>query len=137
MECEAPQKCVGSTFRQLPPLQHGETLVQSFVTPSNLVQQTPSQPKAEIGATDGATSVSTPLRGLMLTQVPAQRSQLPTVSVPVETMPAASDVTASQTGADWLSPARKWLQVLRQQRQQATAQSEQRTLQMPVLMTDS
>jgi hypothetical protein len=35
MQCETHPKCVGDTFKELPPLQEGETAVQSFAAPAN------------------------------------------------------------------------------------------------------
>lgn len=38
MVCETPQGCMGSTYRQMPPLTPGETSVQSFAAPLSLAQ---------------------------------------------------------------------------------------------------
>jgi hypothetical protein len=35
MQCETNPKCVGDTFKELPPLKEGETTVQSFAAPTN------------------------------------------------------------------------------------------------------
>lgn len=115
MECESPQKCIGTTYRQLPPLQVGESLVQSFRTPSSLVQRSSSTRDA-----------------FEAESVPIQRSQLPTLSVPVETM------RVSEGGDSLATERQQLLQRPRLQRQQATAaSSEQRTLEMPVMMANS
>lgn len=38
MACEAPRDCMGGTFQELPPLQPGETAVQSFAAPASALQ---------------------------------------------------------------------------------------------------
>eukprot|EP00932_Pfiesteria_piscicida_P012750 SRR837773.24179.p4 GENE.SRR837773.24179~~SRR837773.24179.p4 ORF type:complete len:135 (-),score=52.00 SRR837773.24179:54-458(-) len=49
MTCDTPSNCVGSTFQQLPPLNRGEMLVQSFVAPSVRSLEELSQPLADGG----------------------------------------------------------------------------------------
>merc|ERR1719203_501049 len=69
MECETQHNCVGSTFRELPPLQQGEMLVQSFAAPASGRHAQPAR-ETSLERRDGARWRGSQANGRM--QVPVE-----------------------------------------------------------------
>lgn len=95
MQCETPNNCMGSTYRQLPPLQPGQVLVQSFVTPFHLGANHGEQ--LATGAPQNSSRLQRvrPASLLSLRRRVAQQgayaASSPTVFVPVQGLPAGYD----------------------------------------------
>jgi len=88
MNCEAPSGCVGSTHRELPPLQLGEVAVQSFAAPAGFAMGVVPSAQAEEpvslrGASEGAS------------QSPA------TMTVPIEAYSQPQQLVAQIPVMDW------------------------------------
>mmetsp|Transcript_105744 Transcript_105744/g.286991 ORF Transcript_105744/g.286991 Transcript_105744/m.286991 type:complete len:551 (+) Transcript_105744:168-1820(+) len=88
MACETPHDCVGSTFKELPPLQQGEMLVQSFAAPANLPSRH-DQPAQE-----------TALRRRGGTSWKQNQASRQTMRVPVQSL---ASTAPGQEGVGWQS----------------------------------